>query len=114
MEHTHVFIDILVVLLAAKLAGELAERIQLPAVVGEIIAGVIIGPSALGLVKGNDTLTVFGELGVILLLFSVGLEMELAELLAVGRSSLLVAWTGGIVPFAGGTAAGLALGFDHN
>jgi Kef-type K+ transport system membrane component KefB len=112
MEHTGIFIDILVVLLAAKVAGELAERAALPAVCGEILAGIIIGPSAFGLVESSDTLQVLGELGVILLLFTVGLETELTELLAVGRASMSVAFAGVIAPFAGGIAVGLALGFE--
>jgi Kef-type K+ transport system membrane component KefB len=112
MEHTSIFIDILVVLLAAKVAGELAERAALPAVCGEILAGIIIGPSAFGLVESSDTLQVLGELGVILLLFTVGLETELTELLAVGRASMSVAFAGVIAPFAGGIAVGLALGFE--
>ena len=81
-----VLLDILVLLLAAKVAAEVAERIRVPAVVGEIVAGILIGPSALNLVKGNDVVRVLGELGVILLLLQVGLEMDLAELGAVGRA----------------------------
>ena len=81
---------ILVVLVAAKLAAEVAERIGVPAVVGEIVAGIIIGPSMLGLVgNGEEVLRTLGELGVILLLLDVGLEMDLGELRAVGRASLL-------------------------
>ena len=63
-----VLLDILVLLLAAKVAAEVAERVKVPAVVGEIVAGILIGPSVLGLVKGNDVVRVLGELGVILLL----------------------------------------------
>src|SRR5256885_15456000 len=111
MNVTKVLLDILVVLVAAKGAAELAERIKLPAVVGEIVAGVVVGPSALGLVKGDDVLRVLGELGVILLLLQVGLEMDLAELGAVGRASLTVAAVGVVVPFAAGfgVAAGNGL-----
>ena len=80
-----ILLDILVVLVAAKLAAEIAERINVPAVVGEIVAGVVIGPSILGFVGANQTLNVLGELGVILLLLGVGMEMDLAGLGAVGR-----------------------------
>src|SRR5438552_8032250 len=93
-----VLLDILVVLIAAKLAAEIAERINVPAVVGEIVAGVIIGPSILAFVGSNETLSVLGELGVILLLLGVGMEMDIAELGAVGRSALSVASIGVAVP----------------
>src|SRR3954463_10240760 len=114
MSVTKVLLDILVVLLAAKLAAEVAERIKLPAVVGEIIAGIIIGPSALGLVSGDEVLRVLGELGGILLLLEVGMEMDLRELGAVGRASLSVAAVGGIAPFGMGGVAGELLGVTGN
>ena len=69
----HILRDILVVLVAAKLAAEVAERVGIPAVVGEIVAGILIGPSVLGLVgSGDEVLRTLGELGVILLLLDVG------------------------------------------
>lgn len=111
---TGVLLDILVVLLAAKLAAELAERVGMPAVVGEILAGVVIGPSALGLVGTSEALSVLAELGVILLLFQVGLEMDLAELGAVGRASLAVAVVGVVLPLLGGLGVGFAFGMDGN
>src|SRR3989442_6459830 len=111
MSVTKVLLDILVVLLAAKAAAEIAERVKVPAVVGEILGGIAMGPSALGLVRGDDVLRVLGELGVILLLLDVGLEMDIAELGAVGRASLTVAAVGVVVPFAAGfgVAAGNGL-----
>ncbi|MCA1841639.1 MAG: cation:proton antiporter [Actinobacteria bacterium] len=112
MSVTKVLLDILVVLFAAKMAAEVAERVGLPAVVGEIIAGILIGPSALGLVGGDEVLRTLAELGVILLLFDVGLEMDLTELAAVGRASMAVATVGVVVPFITGYGVGLALGMD--
>src|SRR5881409_303733 len=95
MNVSSVLFDILVVLIAAKLAAEGAERIGVPAVVGEILAGVVIGPSMLGLVgSADETLRTLGEIGVILLLLEVGMEMDLGELGAVGRASMLVASVG--------------------
>ena len=109
-----VLLQILVILIAAKAAAELAERIKVPAVLGEIVAGVLIGPSALGLVAatgpGSGALRVLAEIGVILLLLEVGMEMNLGELGAVGRASLLVALAGIAVPFAVGAGAVVALG----
>lgn len=91
--------DILIVLIAAKLAAEVSERIGIPAVVGEIVAGVVVGPSVLGLVgQGDEVLVTLGEVGVILLLLEVGMEMDLVELGKVGRASLQVAIIGVITP----------------
>jgi Kef-type K+ transport system membrane component KefB/predicted amino acid-binding ACT domain protein len=95
-------LDLLVLLAVAKLAAEVAERVRVPPVLGEIVAGMAIGPSALGLVDGSDVLRVLAELGVILLLLQVGLEMDLAELGAVGPASLAVAVVGVALPFVGG------------
>ena len=107
-----VFLDILIVLVAAKLAAEIAERGGVPAVVGEILAGVVIGPSALALVRGGEVLHTLGEIGVILLLLEVGMQMDLRELRNVGRASLLVATAGVAVPFALGYVVAAALGLD--
>jgi Kef-type K+ transport system membrane component KefB len=100
------------VLVAAKVSAELAERAGVPAVVGEILAGVLIGPSALGLVGTDEVLSILGELGVILLLLQVGLEMDLAELGAVGRASLLVASVGVVVPLVAGSGLGALVGMS--
>jgi Kef-type K+ transport system membrane component KefB/predicted amino acid-binding ACT domain protein len=113
MDITSVLTDILVVLVAAKLAAEIAERIGIPAVVGEIVAGVLVGPSVLNLVGGHDdVLHTLGEIGVILLLFEVGMEMDLAELGKVGKASFLVACVGVITPMILGLGAVAALGED--
>jgi len=114
MDVTDVLLDILVVLVAAKVAAEIAERINVPAVVAEIVAGVIIGPSVLSLVGGDETLKVLGELGVILLLLGVGMEMDLGELGAVGRASMSVAVVGVVIPMLGGYFVATALGYDSN
>ena len=109
-------LDLLIVLAAAKLAAEGAERIGVPAVLGEIVAGILVGPSVLGLVElGGErgvSLGMLAELGVLLLLVQVGMEMDLAELGRVGRASMLVAIIGVAVPFVAGAGAGVGLGFD--
>ena len=116
MDHdvVSVLLDILVVLVAAKVAAEIAERIRIPAVVGEIIAGILVGPSVLDLVGGGDVLRTLGELGVVLLLLEVGMEMDLGELGKVGRTSLFVASIGVAAPLVLGIGAASAPGFDFN
>lgn len=107
---SNVLFDILVVLVAAKIAAEVAERIGIPAVAAEIVAGILIGPSVLQIVSESDVLLVLGEIGVILLLLEVGMEMDLRELRAVGRPSTLVAIIGVIGPMALGYVAAQAMG----
>ncbi len=90
--------DLFVVLLAAKLGDELFKRLNQPSIVGEILAGVLIGPSVIGLVEPGETLEVFAELGVVFLLFWVGLETKLSELAEVGRAAILVGMLGFVLP----------------
>jgi Kef-type K+ transport system membrane component KefB/glycine cleavage system regulatory protein len=109
-----VLLDLLVILLAAKVGAEIADRVGAPSVVGEILAGILIGPSAFGLIGGDAVLPVFAEIGVILLLLEVGLEMDLGELAKVGRSSMQVAIVGVVLPFAAGYAVMTAIGEGGN
>jgi Kef-type K+ transport system membrane component KefB len=102
--------DLFVVLLAAKLGDELFKRLHQPSVVGEILAGVLIGPSLLALVEPTDALEVFAELGVVFLLFWVGLETRISEMREVGRSAALVGALGVLLPLAGGLAFAFAIG----
>src|SRR5262245_12678185 len=114
MDVGEVLLHVLIVLLAAKAAAEISERVGVPAVVGEIVAGILVGPSMLDLVGQDEVLRVLGELGVILLLLEVGMEMDLRELGAVGRASLSVATVGVVVPFVTGFGVGLGFGMDTN
>jgi Kef-type K+ transport system membrane component KefB len=97
-------------LIGAKVFGELAERIGQPAVLGELAVGVLLGPSVLGLVPLSDAVLVLAEIGVVLLLFEVGLETNLSDLARVGAPALLVALAGMVLPFGGGYAVATALG----
>ncbi len=83
----------------AKFCGEVFERLRMPAVLGEILAGVLIGPYAAHLVEPSDAINDIAEVGAIFLLFTVGLEMHPKDLLSVGRTSLYVALAGIAVPF---------------
>jgi Kef-type K+ transport system membrane component KefB len=105
-----VLTDLFVVLLAAKLGDELFRRLGQPTLVGEILAGVLVGPAVLGLVEPGDVLEVFAELGVVFLLFWVGLETKLSDLREVGATATSVGLLGVVIPFAGGVALGAALG----
>jgi Na+:H+ antiporter len=99
---TEVLLALFLMLLAAKLAAELFERLRQPAVVGEILAGVIIGPSVLGLVGPSEVVSMFAEIGVIFLLFSVGLETKPSSIFRVGKTAVLVAVLGVVLPFFAG------------
>ncbi len=102
--------SLFVVLLAAKLGDELFRRLRQPTIVGEILAGVLVGPAVLGLVEPDEVLEVFAELGVVFLLFWVGLETKLSDLREVGPTALSVGVLGVAIPFAGGIGLGAALG----
>jgi Kef-type K+ transport system membrane component KefB len=105
-------IGLVLVWLAAKIAGEGMERIGQTAVLGELLAGVMIGPGVLGLVHESAVLHALAELGVLILLFEVGLESDLHELLRAGLQATLVAVVGVVVPFAAGFAVMAWLGFS--
>ena len=97
------FFTIAIVLAAAKLGGEIAIRIGQPAVLGELVAGVILGSSVLGIIPAegslHDVIGVFAEIGVVILLFEIGLETDLREMFRVGGSAIVVALVGVVAPF---------------
>jgi Kef-type K+ transport system membrane component KefB len=96
---------------AAKLLGEAAERMGQPAVLGELLAGVLLGGSVLAFLNPEEhTIRMLAELGVVILLFEIGLESDLGELLRVGPQALLVALVGMMLPFALGWGVMAALG----
>ena len=97
------FRDLAIILIAAKFFGLIARKLKAPQVVGEIIAGLLIGPSLLGVVQLSDTISVFAEIGVILLMFSTGLGTNLKELMRAGPIATLIACVGVFVPLVGGT-----------
>jgi Kef-type K+ transport system membrane component KefB len=102
--------DLAIILLAAKLGDELFKRIGQPALIGEILAGLLIGPSVLGIVDPGETIEVFAELGVVFLLFWVGLETKLSDMREVGPTAATVGVSGVFVPFLAGLGAGLIFG----
>lgn len=109
MEAYNVFKDLAIIILMAKLFGILARKCKAPQVVGEIIAGLLIGPSVLGWVGQTDFLVQMAEIGVILLMFSAGLETDIKELVRTGPVAFLIACSGVFVPLIFGTL--LYMGF---
>jgi Na+:H+ antiporter len=97
-----ILLTLFIMLAAAKIAAEIFERLRQPAVVGEILAGVIIGGSVLNWVAPSEFTDILAEIGVIFLLFTVGLETKPSSIFKVGKSALLVAVLGIVVPFIGG------------
>ena len=98
MESYSIFRDLAIIIIVAKFFGILARKCKAPQVVGEIVAGLLIGPSMLGLVNQSDFLLQMAEIGVVLLMFSAGLETDLKELLKTGPIALLIACCGVFVP----------------
>ena len=101
-DHTYVLLSLFVMLGAAKVMAEIFERLRQPAVVGEILAGVIIGPSVLAWVSPSDMISVLAEVGVIFLLFTVGLETKPQSIFQVGKRATLVGVLGVVLPFIAG------------
>lgn len=118
MHHaSDILVTLFVVFIAAQLGGEIAQRLKLPSVVGEITAGCVIGPSLLGLITPEQIavgtpLDVLAEIGVVLLLFSVGLETRLEDLKKVGKVAFLVGVLGVVVPLGMGSLWAHGSGFS--
>src|ERR1700748_1423246 len=113
MTIAELLLRLLAIFAAAKLCGELSERIGQPAVLGEMVGGIVIGVSGLRLIDAHDPfLHLLAELGVVLLLFLIGLETDLDRLLAAGLSAVAVACTGVILTFSAGFGIGRWLGYS--
>ena len=109
MDSISILKDLAIIVIFAKFFGILARKCKAPQVVGEIIAGLIIGPCVLGLVGQSDFISQMAEIGVILLMFSAGLETDIKELMKTGPIAFLIACAGVFVPLVGGTL--LYMGF---
>ena len=103
MQSYEILKDLAIIIVFAKAFGLLARKLKAPQVVGEIIAGLLIGPSLLGIVQLNDFISQMAEIGVILLMFSAGLETNLNDLMKTGPKALAIACAGVFVPLVGGT-----------
>ena len=103
MSSVEVFRDLAVILVAAKFCGIAARKLHAPQVAGVIVAGLLIGPGVLGIVKQSEFLGMMAEIGVVLLMFSAGLETNLRDLVKTGPVAFLIACAGVAVPLIGGT-----------
>jgi len=113
-EVASVLMALVAIFVATKLLGEIAQRFRQPSVLGELIAGVVLGGSVLGVVDPTDpVIATLAQLGVVVLLFEIGLETELAALIRVGRTATTVAAAGVVLPFTLGYFAAGALGLGQ-
>jgi Kef-type K+ transport system membrane component KefB len=110
VENAGILVSLFIMLAAAKLMAEVFERLRQPAVVGEILAGVIIGPSMLGWVQPSEIIAVLAEFGVIFLLFNVGLETKPGSIFKVGARATIIGVLGVILPFIAGYFIAVAWG----
>lgn len=99
METYEILRDLAIILLSAKLCAMVARKLKFPQVAGQIVAGLLIGPCFLGLVQPSDFITKMAEIGVILVMFSAGLETDLKDLIKTGPKALAIACSGVLVPF---------------
>lgn len=110
-EFTGALVDVVILLLAAQLTGWLFQKFKQPAVIGEVVAGILVGPSLFGMVHETELLTFLAELGAIFLLFLVGIETRLKDILEVGTEAFAVAALGVVLPFVSGYYFGVYMGF---
>jgi Kef-type K+ transport system membrane component KefB len=109
MEVHYVFLYLAIILFSARIVGDTFAKFGLPTVLGEILVGVLLGKSALGLIEVNEIIKVLAELGVILLLFQVGLEADIHQLKKVGIKAFIVAFVGAVAPMLLGFLVGYYL-----
>jgi Kef-type K+ transport system membrane component KefB len=109
-DHGGILLTLFLVFAASKILALLASALRQPPVAGELAAGIVIGPAVLGIVQPSDFLSAMSELGVMFLLFRVGLELKDFNLTRVGADALMVAVAGVVLPFAGGYGLMAALG----
>ena len=110
MDSYEFLLDLAIILISTKLLGLVTKRFQMPQVVGALLAGLIFGPAVLNILKETDFINKTSEIGVIVLMFTAGLETDIKELKKTGKASVIIALVGVIVPFIGGY--GIAAAFN--
>ena len=112
MATEQLFVNVVIILVAARLLGEVFQRFNLPSLVGELLAGIIIGPSVLSLVKPNESLTVLSDLGVFFLMFLAGLEMDPREIRKAGIRAGILSCIAFSIPLISGFGASQLAGLN--
>jgi len=113
LEEGNLLFYFFIIFASAKILGEICVRLKVPAIIGELMAGVILGNYVLGVINtSNNVLMSFAEIGVIFLVFHVGLEIRVKDLFAVGRTAVLVGILGAIFPLVMGFLTMIILGFQ--
>lgn len=110
MESYHFIFDVAMILLATKCFAMLTKRVDMPQVVGSLLAGLLLGPSILNLIQPNEFLSMLSELGVIVLMFGAGLQTDIQDLKKSGKAAFFIALLGVVIPLLGGYA--LAMVFN--
>lgn len=110
--HVSALLQLFLAFAGARLLGHVFQRLRLPVVVGELVAGAILGPQLLNLVHSGEVMDAMAELGVIMLLFMAGLETHMEELLETRVAAVKVAVLGATLPFVGGALVGLLFGWS--
>jgi len=101
MQIHELFLTLFLIIIVARLFGELFTRLGIPSVLGELLAGVVLGPSMLGFVEPGRVLALLAEIGILLLLFDVGLDTDFKRLRQAGLKAISVAFFGAVIPFLG-------------
>ncbi|HEA64569.1 MAG TPA: cation:proton antiporter, partial [Candidatus Aminicenantes bacterium] len=113
MEDGNLLFYFFVIFFSAKIMGEICVRLKMPAIIGELMAGVLLGNYVLGIIDySNHVLMSIAEIGVIFLMFHVGLEIRVKDLFAVGRTAVLVGILGAMLPLVLGFACMFFLGYQ--
>ena len=102
MDTYRYLLDLAIILISTKLLGLLTRRVQMPQVVGALLAGLILGPAGFGILSETSFIHEVAEIGVIVLMFTAGMETDIKELKASGKASFIIALCGVIVPLIGG------------
>ena len=105
-------LDVALIIVATKVLGLLTRKIEMPQVVGALLAGLALGPVGLNILHESEFLVQVSEIGVIILMYSAGLETDISELKKSGKASLVIAILGVLIPLIGGFAVGYFFNSD--